>query len=397
MKVLMKGNIALSEAAIQAGCTAFFGYPITPQNEIPEYMSVKMEPAGGVFIQAESEVAAINMVYGAAAAGARTMTTSSSPGMALKQEGISYLCGADLPCVIVNVARCGPGLGGILPAQSDYFQATRGGGNGDYYTPVYAPSTVQECWDFVFKSFDVADRYRTPVMILIDGMLGQMMEPVETTVHPRLDVKKTWAINGNADKRPKNTLTSLSLFGEVLESMSVERFKVYEEITKNETMVENNVKDGDEVAIVAYGAPSRIAVNAIDELKEEGLKAGLIRPITLWPFPNDIFSNLPKSVKHILVAELSMGQMVEDVRLAVNGKHPVHFYGRTGGVVFEPVEIANKVREILGKTIKPVESKGNTPAHNQKECVEAAQPPPLEDLKYLAGDSKARNEQIGGV
>jgi len=369
MKTMMKGNIALSEAAIQAGCTAFFGYPITPQNEIPEYMSAKMEAAGGVFIQAESEVSAINMVYGAAAAGVRTMTTSSSPGMALKQEGISYLCGANLPCLIVNVARCGPGLGGILPAQSDYFQATRGGGNGDYYTPVYAPSTVQECWDLVFKSFDVADKYRTPVTILIDGMLGQMMEPVVTTRHPRLDVKKDWAVNGNADKRARNTLTSLSLFGEVLEEMNIERFKVYEDIKKNEVMVENTTKEGDTVAIVAYGAPSRIVVNAIDELKEDGISAGLIRPISLWPYPDDVFKNLPKSVKHVLVTELSMGQMVEDVRLAINGKLPVHFYGRTGGVVFEPVEIANKVREIVGKPIKPSNTKGNTHVYSLKGGV----------------------------
>ena len=369
MKVLMKGNEALSEAAIQAGCKTFFGYPITPQNEIPEYMSAKMEPAGGVFIQAESEVSAINMVYGAAAAGVRTMTTSSSPGMALKQEGISYLCGANLPCVLVNVARCGPGLGGILPAQSDYFQATRGGGNGDYYTPVYAPSTVQECWDFVFKSFDVADKYRTPVMILIDGMLGQMMEPVETTVYPKLEVEKPWAINGNADKRPKNILTSLSLYGEVLEAMNIERFKIYDEIVKNETMVDNTVKEGDTVAIVAYGAPSRIVRNAIAELKTEGINAGLIRPITLWPYPSDVFQSLPASVEHVLVAELSMGQMVEDVRLAVEGRLPVHFYGRTGGVVFEPVEIANKVREILGKPQIEVESKGNTQVYKLKGGV----------------------------
>ncbi|MCL2404817.1 MAG: 3-methyl-2-oxobutanoate dehydrogenase subunit VorB [Defluviitaleaceae bacterium] len=356
MKVLMKGNEAISEAAIQAGCTAFFGYPITPQNEIPEYMSAKMEKAGGVFIQAESEVGAINMVYGAAAAGVRTMTTSSSPGIALKQEGISYLCGANLPCVIANVARCGPGLGGILPGQSDYFQATRGGGNGDYYTPVYAPATVQEAWDMVFESFDIADKYRTPVQILLDGMLGQMMEPVEMKVHPRLNIDKPWATNGNADKRPRNTITSLSLFGEVLEAMNLQRFKVYEEIEKNETAVENTVKEGDTVAIVAYGAPSRIVRNAIDELRAEGINAALIRPITLWPYPYDTFQDLPKSVKHILVAELSMGQMVEDVRLGVNGKYPVHFYGRTGGVVFEPGEIANKVREIMGKPAKPLAS-----------------------------------------
>ena len=366
MKVLMKGNEAISEAAIQAGCKAFFGYPITPQNEIPEYMSAHMEKAGGVFIQAESEVGAINMVYGAAAAGARTMTTSSSPGMALKQEGISYLCGANLPCVIVNVARCGPGLGGILPGQSDYFQATRGGGNGDYYTPVYAPSTVQECWDLVFHSFDISDKYRTPVMVLIDGMLGQMMEPVEMKKHPQLKIEKPWATNGNADKRQRNTITSLSLFGEVLEAMNLDRFKVYDEIAENEVMVENTVKDGDTVAIVAYGAPSRIVVNAIDELREEGIRAGLIRPITLWPYPGHVFQSLPASVKHILVAELSMGQMVEDVRLAVNGAYPVHFYGRTGGVVFEPVEIANKVREILGKPVKELTAKAQAQDINLK-------------------------------
>ncbi|MCL2378859.1 MAG: 3-methyl-2-oxobutanoate dehydrogenase subunit VorB [Defluviitaleaceae bacterium] len=367
MKVLMKGNEAISEAAIQAGCNAFFGYPITPQNEIPEYMSAKMEAAGGVFIQAESEVGAVNMVYGAAAAGARTMTTSSSPGIALKQEGISYLCGANLPCVIVNVARCGPGLGGILPAQSDYFQATRGGGNGDYYTPVYAPATVQEAWDMVFKAFDISDKYRTPVQILLDGMLGQMMEPVEMKVHPRLTVDKPWATNGNSDKRPRNSITSLSLFGEVLEAMNIERFKVYDEITKTETEVESTVKDGDTVAIVAYGAPSRIVRNAIDELKADGISAGLIRPITLWPYPYDIFQNLPASVKHILVAELSMGQMVEDVRLGVNGKYPVHFYGRTGGVVFEPGEVANKVRDIMGKPMKaPASGQPQTPDNNLK-------------------------------
>lgn len=352
MKVLMKGNDAISEAAIQAGCMAFYGYPITPQNEIPEYFSRKMEAAGGVFVQAESEVGAINMVYGAAAAGVRVMTTSSSPGIALKQEGISYLCGSNLPCVIVNVARCGPGLGGILPAQSDYFQATRGGGNGDYYTPVFAPSSVQESWDLVFHAFDIAEKYRTPAMILIEGMLGQMMEPLEMRTKPPIKVDKSWCTNGEADKRPRNTITSLSLYAEVLEQMNIDRFKVYDEIKKNEIMVENGVKDGDEVAIVAYGTPSRIALNAIEELAGDGIKAGLIRPITLWPYPYDVFKSLPASVKHILVAELSMGQMIEDVRLGVEGKYPVHFYGRSGGSIFEPVEIANKVREILGKGAK---------------------------------------------
>jgi len=347
-KVMMKGNEAISEAAIQAGCEAFFGYPITPQNEIPEYFSKHMEKSGGVFIQAESEVGAINMVYGAAAAGKRTMTTSSSPGIALKQEGISYICGANLPCVIVNVARCGPGLGGILPAQADYFQATRGGGNGDYYMPVFAPATVQECWDYVFHAFEVAEKYRTPAMILIEGMLGQMMEPLEMKKYSRTEVDKSWCVDGNAGKRQRNTVTSLSLFAEVLEQMNIDRFKVYDEIKKNETKAENGVKDGDKVAVVAYGTPSRIVLNAINELKAEGINAGLIRPITLWPYPYDVFQNLPASVEHILVCELSMGQMVEDVRLGVNGKYPVHFYGRAGGSIFEPKEISEKVREILG-------------------------------------------------
>ena len=349
MKVLMKGNDAVAEAAIQAGCKAFFGYPITPQNEIPEYFSRKMEASGGVFIQAESEVAAINMVYGAAGAGFRTMTTTSSPGMALKQEGMSYLAGANLPCVVVNVARCGPGLGGILPAQSDYFQATRGGGNGDYYTPVFAPSTVQEAWDLVFHAFNIAEKYRTPVMILMDGMLGQMMEPIEMKKTPPIDFDTSWCVNGEAGKRPRNFITSLSLYAEVLEQMNIDRFKVYDEITKKELMVENEVKDGDEVVIVAYGTPSRIARNAVEELAEAGIKAGLIRPISLWPYPYDLFQNLPASVKHILVCELSMGQMVEDVRLGVCGKYPVHFYGRSGGSIFEPEEITAKVKEILGK------------------------------------------------
>ena len=344
----MKGNEAISEAAIKAGCKAFFGYPITPQNEIPEYMSLKLEQSGGCFVQAESEVAAINMVYGAAATGNRVMTSSSSPGIALKQEGISYLAGADLPCLIVSIARGGPGLGGILPGQSDYFQTTRGGGNGDYYLPVYAPSSIQEAADLVQKAFNVAEKYRTPVLLIADGMLGQMMEPVEIKEAIVEDADKSWAIGGNREReRERNIITSLSLNGEILEQMNLKRFKKYQEIVENEVMVENLVKEGDEVAIVAYGTPSRIALNAIEELKADGIKAGLIRPITLWPFPDDAFSDLPKSVKHILVAELSMGQMIEDVRLAVSGRYPVHFYGRCGGMIFEPVEIADKVREIL--------------------------------------------------
>ena len=349
MKVLMKGNEAICEAALQAGCKLFFGYPITPQNEIPEYMSAKMPSVGGTFVQAESEIAAINMVYGAAAAGARVMTSSSSPGIALKQEGISYMAGALLPGLIVSVARCGPGLGGILPGQADYFMSTRGGGNGDYYMPVYAPNSVQEATDLVFTAFNVAEKYRTPVTILIDGMLGQMMEPVKISPTPREDADKSWITDGNAGKRPRNVINSLSLLGEKLEEMNLERFKIYDEITKTETRVENNVKDGDEIAIVAYGTPSRICHSAIEDLRTLGINAGLIRPITLWPYPYDVFQNLPASVKHILVCELSMGQMVEDVRLGVAGKYPVHFYGRTGGVIFEAEEVVGKVREVLAR------------------------------------------------
>ncbi|MCL2854143.1 MAG: 3-methyl-2-oxobutanoate dehydrogenase subunit VorB [Defluviitaleaceae bacterium] len=348
-KVLMKGNEAICDAAIRAGCKAFFGYPITPQNEVPEYMTKKLPEAGGVFVQAESETSAINMVYGAAAAGIRVMTSSSSPGIALKQEGISYLVGADLPCVIVSVSRAGPGLGGILPAQSDYFQATRGGGNGDYYLPVYAPFSIQEAMDLVFKAFDVADEYRTPVMVLFDGMLGQMMEPCTPVDKKPGNFDKKWAANGNSDGRAPNAVSSLSLKGEVLEQMNLRRFKTYDDIKAKETMVDNRVTDGDEVAIVAYGTPARIVLNAIEILKEQGIKAGLVRPITLWPFPYADFANLPASVKNVVVCELSMGQMVEDVRLGVNGKLPVHFYGRTGGMIFEPEEIAEQIKKIIGK------------------------------------------------
>jgi len=347
MKILMKGNEAICEAAIVAGCKAFFGYPITPQNEIPEYMSYHMVKANGAYVQAESEVAAINMCYGAAAAGVRVMTSSSSPGIALKQEGISYLAGAGLPCVIVNISRSGPGLGGILPAQGDYFQCTRGGGNGDYYMPVYAPFSVQEATDLIFKAFDVADLYRTPVMVLADGMLGQMMEPVEIVARPPVVVDKSWVTNGNSGSRPRNVVNSLSLNAEVLEEMNIRRFEGYKEIIKNETLVDNRVKDGDEIVVVAYGAPARIAMNAVDELNERGIKAGLIRPITLWPYPYDVFQNLPASVKHILVCELSMGQMIDDVKIGVAGKYPVHFYGRCGGVIFEPSEITEAATKIV--------------------------------------------------
>jgi len=343
----MKGNEAISEAAIKAGCKAFFGYPITPQNEIPEYMSARLEKAGGVFIQSESEVAAINMVYGAAAAGARVMTSSSSPGFALKQEGISYLVGADLPCVMVNISRSGPGLGGILPSQSDYYQATRGGGNSDYFMPVYAPNNVQEATDLVQKAFNVADKYRTPVIVLMDGMLGQMMEPVVLKDIPAEKADKSWVTDGKAYERPKNIVNSLSLLGPILEEMNIERFKRYDVIKENEVMFDKKVEEGDEIVIVAYGTSSRVVVQAIDELRQEGINVGYIRPITLWPYPYAAFEDFPASVKCLMSVELSMGQMIDDVRLAVNGRYPVHFYGRCGGVIFEPSEIVNKVKELV--------------------------------------------------
>ena len=348
MKQLMKGNEAMCEAAMNAGCKAFFGYPITPQNEIPEYMSRHFEKkTGGCFIQAESEVSAINMVYGAAAAGVRVMTSSSSPGIALKQEGISYLVGADLPCLIVAVSRGGPGLGGILPGQADYFQFTRGGGNGDYYTPVYAPSSVQEATDLVQKAFNIADKYRTPVMVVADGILGQMMEPVEIKDIPIETVDKSWATTGDTSNREKNIISSMNLAAADLEAKTRARFKRYDEIIANEVMYESTVKERDEIVLVAYGSSSRIARNAMAELNDMGIKAGLVRPITLWPFPDVAFANLPKSVKYILAVELSMGQMVQDVKLAVAGQYPVHFYGRTGGVIFEPAEIVAKATEIV--------------------------------------------------
>lgn len=348
MKTLMKGNEAVVQAAIAAGCKAFFGYPITPQNEIPEYMSAKLGETGGVFLQSESELAAINMVYGAACTGVRVMTSSSSPGIALKQEGITYLAGARLPAVIVSVSRSGPGLGGILPSQSDYFQATRGGGNGDYYTPVYAPNGIQEATDLVQIAFNTADKYRTPVMVLIDGMIGQMMEPAEIKPIKRYEVDKSdYVTNGESDKRPRNIIMSLSLVATVLENHNKLLESVYNEIREKEVMYESNIPEGCEIVFTAYGTPSRIAINAIDELKKAGIKAGIIRPITLWPFPDKPFQNLPKSVKAVLVAELSMGQMVQDVRLAVEGRVPVHFYGRTGGVVFDPDELVEKAKQIL--------------------------------------------------
>ncbi len=349
-KVLMKGNEAIAEAAIQAGCKMFFGYPITPQTELAAYMAKKLPKIeGGVFLQAESEVAAINMVYGAAGAGARVMTSSSSPGISLKQEGISYIAGADLPCVIVNIVRGGPGLGGIQPAQSDYFQATKGGGHGDYRLFVIAPSSIQEIVDLTRHAFEVADKYRIPAMIMGDGMIGQMMEPVVFPENSDVVLpEKPWAANGTGMKRKKNIINSLFLQPDELERLVNERYERYAKIEENEVMVETiDVEDAD-IVVTAYGTIARIVKNAKELCAERGIKVGIVRPITLWPFPKKTFEAVAKSGKPILSVEMSMGQMVEDVKLAVDGKAPVHFYGRTGGMVPTPAEIADKIAEITG-------------------------------------------------
>lgn len=348
-KVLMKGNEALAEAAMQAGCRLFFGYPITPQTELAAYMAKKMPKIGGLFLQAESEVAAINMVYGAAGAGARVMTSSSSPGVSLKSEGISYIAGADLPCVIINIVRGGPGLGGIQPAQSDYFQATKGGGHGDYHMIVLAPSSVQEMVNLTSLAFDLGEIYRMPVMIMGDGMLGQMMEPISfENVEKREVPEKTWATTGTKMQRKRNIINSLYITPDELEALVIEREKRYDVVRKNEVMYEQYKTEDADFILAAYGTTARIAKNAIEQLRKEEIKTGLIRPITLWPFPYDIFNKAADTAKAFLSVEMSMGQMVEDVRLGVNGKKPVHFFGRTGGMVPSPQEIINKVKEIAG-------------------------------------------------
>ncbi len=351
-KTLMKGNEVIGAAAINAGCRYFFGYPITPQTELPEYMAAHLPSAGGVFVQAESEVAAINMVYGASGSGARVMTSSSSPGIALKQEGISYIAGAELPCVIVNIVRGGPGLGGIQPAQSDYNQATRGGGDGDYKLLVYAPASLQEMADLVQVAFDKADYYRNPVMIIADGMLGQMMEPVELRDYsPSMELpSKDWAATGTEGKRAPHIINSLYLKPEELEDHVHHLFEKYEEMREREVLAERyhlEPERGAKVAIVAYGTTARIVKSAIELLEEDGIEAGLLRPITLFPYPMGEFAALPDSVEHLLVVEMSMGQMIDDVRIANEGRLPVHFVGRTGGMIPSPKLVADKVREIL--------------------------------------------------
>ena len=351
-KVLMKGNEALAEAALRAGCRYFFGYPITPQTELAAYMSKRMPKVGGTFLQAESEIAAINMVYGASAAGARVMTSSSSPGISLKGEGISYMAGADLPGVIINVQRGGPGLGGIQPSQADYWQATRALGHGDFRVVVYAPSTVQEMADLAFTAFDVADQYRTPVMILADGMLGQRMEPVVMPEPRDEQVEKPWATTGHKHKRPHNVVNSLYLTADELERLNVERYERYAVIERDEQRAETFLVEDADVVVVAFGASARVARSAVVEARAKGVKAGLIRPITLWPFPVDALEAAVPTAKAFLTVEMNMGQMVDDVRLAVNGRRPVEFFGRTGGVIPTPVEVLAQIEDLNERMLK---------------------------------------------
>lgn len=348
-KILMKGNEAFGKAAIEAGCHYFFGYPITPQSELPEYLSRELPKVGGAFVQAESEVAAINMVYGAGGTGTRVMTSSSSPGVALKQEGITYCAGAEVPCVILNIMRGGPGLGTIQPSQADYYMSTKGGGNGDYRTPVFAPASVQEAVDMIIEAFDVADIYRTPVMVVADGMIGQMMEPVDFDKERRTRElpEKTWASNGTKGKRIPNVINSLYLQSEELEQHNLKLEKKYETIEENEVQYEMYHTEDAELVFVAYGTVSRIVKTTVDQMREEGHKVGLIRPKTLWPFPDKAFAEIPNA-KNLLVVEMSLGQMIDDVKLACECKLPVDFYGRSGGMIPSPAEIANKAKEIIG-------------------------------------------------
>ena len=347
-RVLMKGNEAMSEAVIQAGCRHFFGYPITPQNEVCAYFSKRMPQVDGTYLQAESEVAAINMVLGAAAAGVRAITSSSSPGISLKTEGISYMVGSDLPCLIVNVQRGGPGLGGIQPSQADYNQATKAPGHGDAHVLVLAPASVQEMVDFPALAFELAERYRMPAMILADGLLGQMMEPVVFKDVQINQVEKPWATNGHENKRPPNVINSLFLDPVVLEQKVLARAERYAYIKEHEVIHEGYLLDDAELVVVAYGATARICRSAINEARDMGLKVGLLRPITLWPFPVQQIRQLTQQAKHFLAVEMSMGQMIDDVRLAVQGAAPVSFFGRTGGMIPTPQEVLAKIKEILG-------------------------------------------------
>ncbi|MFC1675207.1 3-methyl-2-oxobutanoate dehydrogenase subunit VorB [Candidatus Omnitrophota bacterium] len=346
-KILISGNEAIAEGAIRAGCDLYAGYPITPQNELIAYMAKHMPRAGRVFIQAESELAAINMVFGAAATGARAMTSSSSPGISLKQEGISYMAGTELPCVIVNIMRGGPGLGNIAPSQADYFQATRGGGHGDYRTIVLAPACVQEAYDFMPLAFDLADKYRSPVIILSDGMLGQMMEPLELKEYKPKPLAKPWALTG-CKGRNANIIRSLYLKDGALEELNLKLQEKYKAIQNSQQRAETAFLQDAEIIIVAYGAMARISEGVVNDLRKKGKRIGLIRPVTLWPFPEGEFRKLAAGKKKLkfLVVEMSCGQMVEDVRLALDGRFPVEFLGRAGGGIPNGGQILKKVESL---------------------------------------------------
>lgn len=337
-KVLMKGNEALAEAAIRSGCRFYYGYPITPQTELAEYMAKNLPLAGGTFLQAESEIAAISMVYGTSATGRRVMTSSSSPGISLKQEGISYLAGSNLPAVIVNVQRGGPGLGGIQPSQSDYWQATKGGGHGDYHLLVLAPSTVQEMADLTMLAFDLADKYRVQAMILADGTVGQMMEPVELPEARTPAFEKLWALRGKGKGKSK-FITSLSLSPEELEQWNFNNFDKYHEIERCEQRAEEFMMDDAEVCVVAFGISARVSRNAVLAARARGIKAGLIRPITLYPFPKDVLRKAAGHVDRFISVELNMGQMIDDIRLSIECSRPVSLCNRTGGVIVTPEEV----------------------------------------------------------
>ncbi len=345
-KILMCGNDACGEGAILAGCSFYAGYPITPQNELTAYMAKRMSETGGVFIQAESELAAINMVFGASVAGVRAMTSSSSPGISLKQEGISYLAGCELPCVIVNMQRGGPGLGNIAPAQGDYFQAVKGGGHGDYKIIVLAPSSAQEIMDYTSLAFDLADKYRNPAMILGDGLLGQMMEPVSIKIKDIKTIDKPWALTGCLGRKP-NIIRSLLLAEGELEEHNKKLQEKFNNIRKAEVRFETfNIKDSD-IILVAYGSMARIAKAGMELARSKGIKVGLIKPITLWPFPEKVINDIASRVKKLLVVEMRSGQMVEDVMISVKGKAEVDFYGRMGGGVPTEEEILKKIEALI--------------------------------------------------
>ena len=356
-KVLMKGNEAFAEASIRAGCSFYFGYPITPQSEIPEYLSRELDKRGGRFLQAESELGAVNMAYGAAASGGSVFISSSSPGVALMQEGMSFLCSARVPVVILNVSRCGPGVGGIQPGQADYYQATRGGGNGDYRIPVFAPDRLQEAVDLIYEAPLIADRYRNPVMILADGMMGQMMEPVRLP-EPRMFIDpddisayKPWAVTGKSARGGKrNVVQSLYLKPEELEKSVEDLFKKYDEAEKELVRYESTGLEDAEIVFVAFGTVARLCRETIELLSESGIKAGLIRPISLWPFPYNAFDEIGPKTKVVISTELSMGQMIDDVKMGVCGRQPVRLIHRVGGLVPTTLEIRDRALEILGET-----------------------------------------------